>query len=142
MNRFFTDSQIKYIKRKQNQICLHELERNYNKGEYTRVLDDLIRQDDPTCEENVFEKELNEIVGGDYKVSVSTTGMISIDEPERNSKLNEPGKICVYRRIATFFPTIETPYAYVMGKKIGKRVMQKYMEDYAYILKSFSELRG
>lgn len=107
------------ILKKQNQIALNEFKRNYNKGEMERVaIEEVFGKDSEVVE---FEKELQSQIKGNYQVSVSNNGLITIME-----RVGE--NTWVLKKTLT--PSVRLPYAYEMGRKVSKKAMLEVINQY------------
>lgn len=116
------------LTRLQNIVALEELKKHYDKSESYRVLDDLNYE--PTEAFKKAQQLLDEEYTGCVKAKINKLGTITITEECENTLLNAK----VERVIGTIFPSVELPYGYVMGKKIGKKVAQKILEQYGMSL--------
>ena len=123
-----TENTVKEIKRLQNIVALEELKRHYDKSEWARVMDDLDYQ--PTEAFTKLQGILDEEYTGDMEAKLSNLGTITIMEKYENHLIGASGK----RVLDTIMPTVQLPYAYVMGKKIGKKVTQSILEKYGMTL--------
>jgi hypothetical protein len=119
---------VKEIKRLQDVVALEELKRHYDKSEYIRVLDDLNYE--PTEAYTRLQGILNEEYTGDMEAKLSVLGTITITEKCENHLAGAN----VRRVVSTIQPSVELPYAYVMGRKIGKKVTQSILERYGMTL--------
>ena len=123
-----TAETVKKMKYLQNIVALEELKRHYNTSEYARALDDMDYQ--PTEAYKALCKLLETEYTGDIKAKLSVLGTITIMERYENHLIGVEG----YRVLDTIIPTVQLPYAYVMGKKIGKKVTQGILEQYGMTL--------
>lgn len=130
----------------QNMLALNEFKRNYNKSESYRVLEELAIRDEVRGEHDVdLSDELMEVSNTvrdlqvklqnampEYIVKVSPIGYITVSQEEA---VPEGANYKSYIQIASSGPTVKLPYAYVMGKKVGKRHMEEVLRNYSYLLK-------
>lgn len=120
-----TDKELTTI---QNKVALLEFIENYNSSESMRVI-----------------KEIS----GDYdyvKLAKETTDKLKAECKEGyDIKLDSLGSITIYKTISDNCKqqiayksapiTKQFPYAYIMGKKVGKKVMEKILNENNYLLK-------
>lgn len=123
-----TENTVKEIKRLQNIVALEELKRHYDKSECARVMDDLDYQ--PTDAFTKLQSILDKEYTGDMEAKLSNLGTITIMETLENHLAGATVK----RVLSVIRPTVELPYAYVMGRKIGKKVTQSILERYGMTL--------
>lgn len=123
-----TAETVKKMKHLQNIVALEELKRHYNTSEYARVLDDMDYQ--PTEAFTRLQNILKEEYTGDLEAKLSNLGTITIMETLENHLAGATVK----RVLSVIRPTVELPYAYVMGRKIGKKVTQSILERYGMTL--------
>lgn len=120
-----------------NEIALVEFEYNYNLSEYARIVNyEKIKQDERV---QLFISKIEEILKPMFKdmpnmeYDISEMGMLDIYEIEKQTEIMKQCKSQL-----RIFHTLETPYAYVMGKACGKRNGAKYLEDLKYSFKRYA----
>lgn len=109
---------VKKIIEMQNNICINEFKRNYNKTEYQRFFEP------KTDDVKELKKFLDENMPKEFIYEVSSTGTIQV------LKVIEKTDLCSTRQVVkTIHPTWEAPYQYVMGKKVSKKTMQEWLNS-------------
>ena len=114
----------KELERLQNIVALEELKANYDKSEWHRIITDT--EYNPSEAYQKAQALLNEEYTGTLEAKINNLGTITITETVGE----HIGNIEVKRVIGTIFPTVQLPYSYVMGKKIGKKVARSILEKY------------
>ena len=121
------EKEAKRILLEQNTICLLEFQANYNKSEYQRIF----ATGEYKFRAIKLEKELQEKadkLNKGIKVTVSDEGTIQILKKE--TSLVEG--VEMFKNERTIFAKLLNvlPYAYVMGKKVSKKVMEEIFNKY------------
>ena len=130
--KYFNEDLEKYIKDSQKRICLNEFKRNYNKGEFTRVAEELCFEE--KLENKILEDELMSKIDPKYKLSVTTMGDIIVYEHLEDGVNSDGTKWSSWKQSDFIKSGIDLPYAYVMGKKVGKTIARKILSQYGYTL--------
>lgn len=116
-----TDAQIIAVL---NKIALNEFKRNYNKSEMARVAEELCDLYQDELVEKLEQRLLAEVEDPTkIRIKVSNFGTLTVWEP-----YPEMGNC--WKQVKYLSYNLKLPYAYVMGKKVGKRVMLEVVSQY------------
>lgn len=100
-------------------ICMQEFKDNYNKSEYARIFyNNQLAKD--------LQNELNANVKEGFRFHISSTGTLTIEQFIEKGEGYE-----TWRNVKTILAplTYKLPYAYVMGKPVGKKVMEQIVKE-------------
>lgn len=111
------------IMKELNTICLLEFMDNYNKSELVRIVK---TSEAAHKRAKALKEALQKEVKEGLVVDVSDEGSLFIKEFESDN-----GTSKTYKQLKNIFPQISKriPYSYVMGRPVGKRVMQQIVEE-------------
>jgi len=125
---------VEELRKELNTICLLEFQENYNKSETARILS---IEGESTKRARALEKRLNEELKSGYVLRVSNEGTILImKEDELKDTTIENVKVYKEEKFITAPILKKIPYAYVMGSKVSKSVMERVV----YALKGETNL--
>ena len=109
---------VEELRKELNTICLLEFQENYNKSEAARILS---TNGESNKRGKALEKRLNEELQEGTVISVSNCGtLILLKQVKKDENLT------IFDNSKIVFAEIldKLPYGYVMGSKVGKRVME------------------
>lgn len=118
------------IMKELNTICLVEFRDNYNKSEMVRIVK---RSEEAHRRAKALKESLQKEVKDGFIVEVSEEGSLFIKQ-----LLEDNGTSKTYQQVKNIFAQVlkKLPYSYVMGKPVGKRVMEQTVQE----LKQYTNL--
>lgn len=111
-----------------NKIAVLEFKVNYNLGEYGRIAD--VNKLEDNEQYKSLKRELEDILNSilentEFNYKIMNFGTLSISHPINATNILEGCS----QNVLSYRHSINLPYAYVMGKKVGKRYAQEWLED-------------
>lgn len=118
----------KELARMQNKVALLEFMSNYNLSESARVIKELCGEEEHIKLAKEYTNKLMSECESGYEIKLDSLGSITIYKT-----VSDNCKQQIAYKSAPI--TKHFPMAYIMGKKIGKRVMEKIVNENSYLLK-------
>ena len=112
-----------------NKIAILEFKTNYNLGEYGRITDANKLRDNEQYK--LIKEELEGILDSilsntEFSYRIMNFGTLSITYP---ININTFSSVPCSQEVLNYRHNIDLPYAYIMGKKIGKRCVKEWIKS-------------